>query len=119
MRISWTIAASVIGSLLLALYGAITVVYAKAAYRADGKFFSAVVSDSSIVLGHNNVSMVLPGGALLTGGSRTTGTLTWGFLKLPVSCRKNVGKLLMFLAAVCGVSVGAYVWREKIFDAWY
>ncbi len=101
--------------LLIALYGAVTVVYSRVSRTGLSRRYVPELFEAPHV-SVNDVHLQLPGGLRVTGEGQKTGTLTWGFLKLPVSHRQNVGKLLMFLASVGGVAVGAYVWREKFFD---
>ncbi len=115
MRNTAVIVALVGVLLLIALYGAVTVVYSRVSRTGLSRRYAPELSEETHVYVHD-VNIELPGGARVTGEGQKSGTLTWGFLKLPVSHRQNVGKLLMFLASVGGVALGAYVWREKIFD---
>lgn len=101
--------------LLIALYGAVTVVYSRVSRMGLPRRYAPELSAATQVSVHD-VYIELPGGVRVTGEGQKTGTLTWSFLKLPVSHREKMGKLLMFLASVGGVAVGAYVWREKFFD---
>jgi hypothetical protein len=107
---------TLVGFLLLtALYGTITVMYSRLARGGAG--LPRRYMPESTGLHVHDVYIELPGGVRVTGNGQKTGTLTWGFLKLPVSHRENVGWLLMFLASVCGVALGAYVWRDIIRDS--
>ncbi len=101
--------------LFIALYGAITVIYSRVSRMGLSRRYAPELSEATHVSVHD-VHIELPGGVRVTGEGQKTGTLTWGFLELPVSHRQNVGKLLMVLASVGGVVLGAYVWRERIFD---
>ena len=103
--------------LLIALYGAVTVVYSRVSRSGLHRRYAPELPDATSVSVHD-VSLELPGGVRVTGGGQQAGTLTWGILKLPVSHRQAVGKLLMLLASVGGVAIGAYVWREKLFDCY-
>ena len=106
-----------IGVLLFtAVYGAITVVYSRLARGGLHQRYSDDLPEATSHYVHD-VYIDLLGGVRVTGNGQTTGRLTWGFLKLPVSDRQNVGKLLLFLASVGGVALGAYVWRGTLRNA--
>ena len=117
MRSTAVITAAVIGSLLLVVYGLVTVVHARLGRAGMPKRYGETM-DSSLVHSHYTI-MRLPGGAIVSGDGRSAGTFTWGVLNLPVSHKKSVGKVLIFLGLLGVVSVGAYVWRDWVFDAWY
>ncbi len=91
---------------LMALYGAVTVVYSRVSRMGLSRRYAPELSAATQVHIHD-VNIELPGGLRVSGEGQKTGTLTWGFLKLPVSHREHVGKLLLFLASVGGVAV----WR--------
>lgn len=99
--------------LLVGLYGAVTVIYSRLSRAALPRRYSPELSESTHVYVHD-IYMELPGGVRVTGEGQTTATLTWGFLRLPISHRQRVGWLLIFLCVVGGVALGAYVWRAKI-----
>ena len=101
--------------LLVALYGAVTVIYSRLSRTGLARRYAPESSTATRGYVHD-VYLELPGGARVTGEGQKTGTLTWGVLKLPVSHRQNIGKLLMLLASVGGVALGACVWRESIRD---
>lgn len=117
MRSTAVIPVAVVCSVLLVMYGMVTVVHARVG-RAG--LPSRYLDDLDTSLIHTRyTTMTIPGGAVVTGDGRSAGTLTWGMLKLPVSHKKGVGKFLIFLGLLGLVAVGAYVWRDWVFDAWY
>jgi len=117
MRSLAVISAAVICCLLLVIYGVVTVIHARLGRAGLPSRYGGTI-DSTLIYSRYTV-LTLPGGATVTGDGRSAGTFSWGWLKLPVSHRENAGKLLIFLGLVGVVSVGAYVWRERVFDAWY
>lgn len=103
--------------LLVGLYGVVTVIYSRLSRAALPRRYASELPESTQVFVHD-VSIELPGGVRVTGEGQKPGTLTWGILKLPVSHQKRVGKLLIFLASLGGVALGAYVFRDRIRDAY-
>jgi ABC-type multidrug transport system permease subunit len=115
MRSTAVIPLAVVSSVILVLYGAVTVVHARVG-RAGMPRRYAEQLDSSLILSQYT-TMKFPFGAIITGDGRSAGTFTWGVLKLPVSHKESVGKVLIFLGFFGLVAVGSYVWRNWVFDA--
>lgn len=117
MRSTAVIPVAVVCIVLLVMYGAITVVHARVGRAAMPRRYAEQLDSSRI---HSQyTTMKFPFGVIVRGDGRSAGTFTWGPLRLPVSHRENVGKLLIFLGLTGVVAIGAYVWRDWVFDAWY